>query len=291
MFLPSGIESVFHGMREIPASSARLLIIVLGYGISILLLRLGIFSPRHFRLRRRGLNLLLSGKPIEAEKCYRAALDLGAKVPGSDRVRLLVCLADSLIDQRRYEEAKQYLTVALDLGDPTGSGQGSMCELLLAQKADLEKATQMADEASRLHPDHSRVFGDRWAAASKDLHEAKTWGRKARALFMLDRRTEGRQALDRALRIVDMSKPEVERAKPKTSLLPTLVLGNRLRRMKHLTISATYWQIGLALLAARDTNKAAECFLVVRDTDIMGKYRSLAQEQLASLGYAGANPG
>jgi len=290
MFLPGSIESALHRIREIPPQSLRLLVELLVFGTAFGLFRLGIFSPHHFRLRRKGLDLLLSGKPIEAEKCYRTALDLGAKLSESDRVRLMVCLGDSLFDQGRYGEAKQCFTTALDLGDPTGSGQSSMCDVLIAQKVDIEKAIQMADEASRIRSDHRQAFGARWAAASNELYDAKSWARNAQALLMLNRQTEGRQALDRALRIVDMSKSEVERAKPQTSLLATLILGNRLRRMKHLTIAVTYWQIGLALLTVGDTTKATEYFLVVRDTDIAGKYRNLAQEQLARLGYASTNP-
>ena len=93
---------------------------------------------------------------------------------------------------------------ALELGDPTGSGQGSMCDVLLAQKASPEKAIEMADEAMRLRERASsnESFGAGWAAASKDLYEAKTWARKASALLILDRRAEARQAMDRALRIL-----------------------------------------------------------------------------------------
>ncbi|MGA2887518.1 MAG: tetratricopeptide repeat protein [Terracidiphilus sp.] len=237
------------------------------------------------------MDFLLAGKPAEAERCYRAALDMGAKVPESDRVRLMVCLGDALMDQGRYDEAKQCLAQALELGDPTGSGQDSMCDVLLAQKASPEKAIEMADEGMRLweRGSISQSFGARWAATSKDLFEAKTWARKARALLILDRRAEARQAMDRALRILDMSKSELQTAKPTSSLLGRLILGDRLRRMRDLTISATYWRIGLSLQAMGDTNKAAEQFVIVRDTDRMGKYRSLAQKELDSLGYMRAS--
>lgn len=281
MFLPDGRESALHNLLLSPRFLTYLTI-----GAGIVLVRSGVFSPRHLRLRSKGMDLLLAGKPLEAEGCYRTALDLGAKVPESDRVRLLVCLGDALIDQGRYEDARQCLAQALELGDPTGSGQDSMCDVLLAQKASPEKAIEMADEAMQLQGRAvGQSFGGRWATVSKDLYEAKTWARKAQALLMLDRRAEARQAMDRALSILDTSKAELQLVRPESSLVGRLILGNRLRRIRELAISDTYWRIGLSLLAMGDKYKAVEQFLVVRDTDRMGKYRSLAQKELGSLGY------
>ncbi|HEY3988017.1 MAG TPA: tetratricopeptide repeat protein [Acidobacteriaceae bacterium] len=282
MFLPADLESALHNPLLSPGF---LTLLIMGAGI--VLVRSGVFFPSHFRLRSKGIDLLLAGKPVEAERCYRTALDLGAKVPESDRVRLLVCLGDALIDQGKYGEARQYLAQALELGDPTGSGQGSMCDVLLAQKASPEKAIEMADEAMQLQGRavDGQSFGARWATVSKELYEAKTLARKAQALLMLDRRAEARQAMDRALSILDTSKSKLQMARPESSLVGRLILGNRLRRMRELAISGACWQIGLSLLAMGDKDKAMEQFLVVRDTDRMGKYRSLAQKKLDSLGY------
>lgn len=282
MFVPGGLDS---GLSNLLRYRGVWTLLMMGAGI--VLVRSGVFFTNHFRLQSKGLDLLVAGKPVEAEKCYRTALNLGAKVPEPDRVRLLVCLGDALIDQGRYEEARQYLAQALELGDPTGSGQGSMCDVLLAEKASPEKAIEMADEAMQLQ---SRAldgmhFGERWAAISKDLLEARTCARKARALLMLDRRTEARQAMDRALSILDASKSSLQLAQPESSLEGRLAVGDRLRRLKELTISDTCWRVGLSLLAVGDKGKAAEEFLVVCDTDRLGKYRSLAQKQLESLGY------
>jgi tetratricopeptide (TPR) repeat protein len=292
MFFPDGLESALHRQQGIMPLSPRLLVELLAIGSWAVLARSGALLPRHLRLRRKGLDFLLTGKPLEAERCYRSALSLGAKVPESHRVRLMVCLGDALMDQGRYDDARQYLAQALGLGDPTGSGQGSMCDVLLAQQAAPEKAIEMADEAMRLQASagYRQSFGVRWAAVSKDLYEAKTWGRKSRALLILNRRAEARQAVDRALRILDMSKSELQLAKPASSLLGRLVLGKRLRRMRDLAISGACWRIGLSLQAMGDTDRAAEQFVIVRDTDRMGKYRSLAQKELDSLGYMSTNP-
>jgi tetratricopeptide (TPR) repeat protein len=285
MFLPHGLGFL---LLKLDAERLRLtlrLVQLLGFAALILIFRTGVFSRGYDKLLSKGLDLLLAGKPVEAEKCYRAALDMGAKVPEPDRVRLLVCLGDALIDQNRYDEAKQYLTQALTLVDPTGSGQGSMCDLLLAQKAEPEKAIEMADEAARLQAQGNigKAFGSRWAAVSQELLEARTWARKSQALHMLDRQTEAQQALDRAVRIVETSKSEMSQAMPQASLNARLILGNRLRRMKDLLIAGTYWRIGLALLDMHDNTKATEYFKVVRDTDSMGKYRNLAQKQLEGI--------
>lgn len=291
MFIPDGLESAFHRLQGILPHSLGL-VELLAIGVVVVLARSGALSPRHFRLRRKGLDFLLTGKPLEAERCYRAALSLGASVPESDRVRLTVCLGDALMDQGRYDDAKQCFAEALEQGDPTGSGQGSMCDVLLAQKASPERAIETADEAMRLQERarSSQSFGARWAAVSKDLYEVKTWARKAQALLILNRRADARQAIDRALRILDMSKSELRLAKPASSLLGRLLLGNRLRRMKDLAISAACWQIGLSLQAIGDKDKAAEQFVIVRNTDRMGKYRNLAQKELDNLGYMSTGP-
>ncbi len=247
--------------------------------------RRGGSGSRAFQLRRKGLDLLLEGKPAEAEKCYREALKPGAEVSDSERVRLLVCLGDSLMDQGRYQEAEQCVMQALALGDPSGSGQGSMADVLILEKKDPEKAIEVADQALQLvtHPVNHR-FGDAWSAVNNALYEAKTWARKSQALAQLDRRTEARQAIDRAIKIVDAEKGQLAVTVPKTNLIAELVLGDRLRRMKELTISDTHWQISQALLALQDAKAAAEHLRVVRDTDRVGKYRNLANAALERLG-------
>jgi hypothetical protein len=162
-----------------------------------------------------------------------------------------------------------------------------MSDVLLALKTSPQKAIEMADESMQLQGASpvSESFGAEWGRASKDLLEARTCARKARALLMLDRQAEARQALDRAVSILDASKSEVQLANPEAGVEAKLILGNRLHRIKELTIAGTSWQVGLALLAMGDKDKAVEQFRVVRDTDHMGKYYSLAQKELDSLGY------
>jgi len=293
----SGRSLVFQLQSQYPTLSVFLrsprFLALMTMGAGILAQRAGVFQPRHFRLRSQGLDLLLEGKPVEAERCYRAALDIGDRVPEADRVRLLVCLGDALIDEGRYADAKQYLGQALDLGDPTGSGQGSMCDALLALKESPERAIEMADEAMRLQAQarSAQPFGARWAEVSNTLYEAKTWARKCQALLLLGRKEEALQAVNRALKILDSSEPELQTARPQSPFAGILIAGNRLRRMKQLAISSTYWRVGLSLLAVGDEAKATQELLVVCKTDRMGKYRNLAQGQLDSLGYRNTTAG
>jgi tetratricopeptide (TPR) repeat protein len=274
------------GINQISPPVQRLLLTAFGLAGFIVLSRTGVFLPRHLRLRRKGLDLLIAGKPIEAERCYRTALELERTFGQSDRVRLLVCLSDALFDQGRYPEAKQHLSTALGIGDPTGSGQGSMCDLLLAMKTEPEKAIQMADEAVRLtsNAPHNQAFGTGWELAKSNLYDAKSWARKTRALLLLDRQTEARQAIDRALRILEASKELVARSMPETSPPEAIILGGRLRNMKELAIANAHWEVGMALLEMRDKDKAIEHLKIVQSTDRRGKYRHLAEQKLRDLG-------
>lgn len=264
-----------------PPLSVWILVFVGGY---VLLARIGFFTPQQLKLRKKGLNLLLKGRPAEAESCYRSALDLGTSVTKGVRVRLLVCLSDALFDQGRYPEAMQYLTQALEIGDPTGSGQGSMCDLLLAMKKEPEQAIEMADEGLRLTSRSSEAFGADWKVARDVLYETKALARKTRALVQLDRVSEARQTLHRALSNMEASKDFIRDVAPQTTLFRTLVMGSRLGNMKKLAVVNAHWEIGLAFEDLRDKSMASEHFRIVRDTDNRGKYRQLAQRKLQQLG-------
>jgi hypothetical protein len=202
----------------------------------------------------------------------------------ADQVRPLVCLADALMDQGRYEESKRYLVRAIGLGDSTGSGQGSMADLLLLTGADPEKALDMADQAVELTTRTSGqdIYFD--GEVRNDLRRARYWARRAQALAQLDRREEARQAIDRASRIVKAAQAEAQQTRPHTPILAKLILGRRrLAHSRDLTLAAAHWKIGLAFLAIDDSSKAADHFRITRDTDRRGKYRNLARQQLERL--------
>lgn len=269
----------------ISPSFGALALFAITFGGFIILSRTGALLPRHFRLQSKGLDLLLAGQPIQAEQCYRAALAMGSSVPQDDRIRLLVCLGDALLDQARYDEAKQCLAQALSLGDPTGSGQGSMADLLIEQGTDPQGALDIAEKAMELQAGPmNRHFGNRWSDVFSSFMEAKGWARQTQALVQLDKKSEARQAMDRSLRIAEAADVAAVQTNPQASLLARLILGDRLQNVKKLTITDVHWRIGLALLTMREPNKAAEHFRIARDNDPKGKYRRLAQQQLVRLG-------
>lgn len=237
--------------------------------------------PRELRLRRKGLDSLLEGRPVEAENHFRRSFAMAVDAP--DRVRGLVCLGDALMDQGRYEESKAYLLRALELGDPTGSGQGSMADLLLTTGTDPEQALEMAEQAMRLLTSRStHLYFDR--QVTNDLTLSKYWARRASALAQLDRHTEARQAIERASRIAEAAQIESQHTKNRIPISRKIVLGgSRLAHGRDLTLATTHWRIGLALLAIDDSSRAAEHFRITRDTDRRGKYRRLAEQQLEHL--------
>jgi len=258
-----------------------LLAILVFVGAYIIYLRNLGHCPPELRLRRKGLDLLLAGQPVKAERYYRKSM---AMLDTSDQVRPLVCLASALMDQGRYDESRECLERALELGDSTGSGQGSMADLLLKMGTDPEKALEMADLAVELTTHTSRrdiYFG---GEVSNDLRRATYWARRAHALAQLSRRAEARQAIDRALRIVEAAKAEAQQTRPHNSILVMMVLGSRrLNHHRDLAIATTHWRIGLAFLALEDSSEAIDHFRITRDTDHRGKYRRLAQRQLMQL--------
>jgi tetratricopeptide (TPR) repeat protein len=279
MILP-GIALVILTTWDVPMIG-RLLAVLVVVGAYVLNLRNMGHCPPELRLRRKGLDLLLAGKPDKAEKYYRQSL---AMLAPSDQVRPLVCLADALMDQGRYQESQEYLERALKLGDSTGSGQNSMADLLLKMGTDPEKALDMAEQAVELSTGRSRrdiYFG---GGVYNDLKCAKYWARRSQALVQLNRQSEARQAIDRAVRLVENAHTEARQTRPRNSFLVMLVIGSRrLSNHRDLAIATAHWQIGLAFLAIGDSSKAVEHFRITRDTDRRGKYRRLAQQQLTRL--------
>ena len=231
-------------------------------------------------LRARGLELLIAGHPEEAEGYFRKALEQSSS---GERVRALVCLGDALMDQGRYAESKACLEEALRLGDPTGSGQMSMADLLLATRSDPERAMEMAEEGMRLSTgkkEQNIYFGGN---VSDDLKRAKYWARSAGALMLMGRKSEAQQAVVQALTLATAARVAASKTKAKTPVLTRLILGERLKRGRSLQICGTFWKVGLALLAVGDNARAAECFRLAQSTDIRGKYRKLAGRELDAM--------
>jgi tetratricopeptide (TPR) repeat protein len=240
-------------------------------------------------LLMKGLEQLISGRPEEAEGYFRKAL--AQSTPG-ERVRALVCLGDALADQGRYAESKTCLEEALKLGDPTGSGQCSMADLLLSMRSDPERAMAMAEEAMRLATQKAgpdMYFG---GDVTNDLKRAVCWAQSAGALMLMNRRSEAQQAADRAVNLAAgaQAAASATRSASPTHALGRLLLGNRVSRARGLMMSGTYWKIGLALLAVGDSARAADHFRIAQSTDKRGKYRKLAERELDAMEKGIASP-
>jgi len=241
-------------------------------------------SPDH-PLRRAGLDALLGGQPEKAEDCFRRCLAL---VEGSEATRAFVCLADALFDQGRYAEAEEYLDRALTLGDHSGSGQISMAELLLVTEANPRRALKLAEEGFLLvtRPERRAIFFDR--VVSDGLRGAAYWGRRARILAQLGSETEARDAIAQSLILVEAAELNARQSKPPVELLTRLIVGrNRFVNGCALMIADAHWQIGLAFSAIGETGKAASHFRTTRDTDRMGRFRQLSEQELNRINAQG----
>jgi len=200
-------------------------------------------SPTTEMLRLQGLTHALAGRPAEAEQCFRQALAKDHSMPRSAQVHCLGCLGNTLTDQGRYEEARQCLERAVEMGDRNGTARVSIAELLLAQGSEPQRALDLVDEAMRATQGQiaQRLEGGRRAT--------RAW-----ALALLGRRQEAEQSIEQALRA------------PVGKLRATLA-------MRH-------WAVGMALVAMERTGKAIEHFRAARDADPSGKYGDLALRQL-----------
>jgi tetratricopeptide (TPR) repeat protein len=247
----------------------------------------GLFK-REFRLRKQGLELIVAGRPVEAERLFQRALQL-PQVSDEDRVRIQVCLADALFDQSRYRECREYLDGALKYGDPTGSGQGSLADLLLKQRKDPEKVIEIAEQALDLNlRTYEREFQGMPAGYRQTmtlLRQAVCWTRKAHALQSLNQPAEARQFLDRAIRITDDARAGGSPYQADAPSLATLLYGRTLKTIKQLQLADLGMKIGDAFLAMADKESAAKYFQMAKECDCKGKYRALAQKELGKLGY------
>ena len=279
----------FHWSALIAAPLVVWFVLFVG-GFIFLCRRRLFFFPQHVRLRDRGIDLFFAGQTFEAERCYREALQLHPVVPSEDRRSLLVCLGDALIDQRRYPEAKECLEKALEAGDPTGSCQITICDLLLLMKVEGERALEMAEVGTNLLKSraHLHIWGAEWNSASRILAEVSGLARKARALALLSRNDEARATLDQALKIAHDFEDQIAEANPNPHFLDKLAYGRRtLKDLKFHPIAEAHWQIGLAFLAIDNRDRAAQEFSIVTASEtsagVQGRYRRLVEEKLADL--------
>jgi tetratricopeptide (TPR) repeat protein len=222
--------------------------------------------------RKAGLDLLIAGQPVEAEAHFRKAMEQEATLPQEDRVRLLVCLADALQDQDRYEEAQGYLETALALGDETGSGYGSMADILLLQGNDPKRAIEMAEEAARMNLERLRKDkGDRLGEA---MAQVRLRARRAQALAQMGQRYDAEDAMQEALRLLDPELQEAESGSPRAA---EVVFGRAPNEFANLLKAYSCWLAGRALAAMEQDREAAQYFRKSCELDAKGKFRRMAE--------------
>ena len=229
-------------------------------------------------LRRKGLECLAEGRPGEAERYFREALAT-PKLLKSDRVRPLVSLGDSLMDQARYPEAEKYFAKALDEGDATGSAQGSMADLLLIQGSDPRRALQFTEYAWTLGA--NRPPKHKLHALLQLAWQVTYWSRKAQALVQLGRQSEAQDAVGMALKTAEgWEAAERACAAPapaeRASAVPQTLSADRMRAWMN-------WRVANALVAIGEPAKALEYFRAARDADPKGKIRLLADQQIRRI--------
>jgi tetratricopeptide (TPR) repeat protein len=237
------------------------------------------FDVVAFALRRKGLDAVLAGKPIEGEGFFRTALL--EELPDTERVRFLVCLGDALIDQGLYDEAEQQLALALAVGDATGSAQGSMADVLLLKKNDPERALYMAEQSFALS-DTRRTRADH--ETLENLRGARLWARRAQAYLQMNRRDDAEDAVKNAVALA-VEAHACDREPDEVGVdLAELLAAVPLRRLESLAFAATHWRIGAALAAMGEGDRAAEHFRIAWNADRGGKYRLLAEKALNQIG-------
>ena len=216
--------------------------------------RLSFGRPSATLLGLEGDALSFAGRPAEAEPCYRQALAKSCVSLASSRsvrAALLGSLGEVIADQGRYEEATKCLQASIEMRD-TEEGNAWMvsAELLLNQGTEPEKALELADEAMR-------AAKGRVAAKVKPRHSAT----RAWALALLGRRQEAEQAIAQAM---------------------------LLRRETHAgQFANTRLNVGMALVAMEQPEKAIEHFRAAYEADPKGKYGARALQQIRRHGASG----
>jgi tetratricopeptide (TPR) repeat protein len=212
--------------------------------------RLNLGRPNSSLLEMEGFIHSLANRPAEAERCYRQALVKGYASltsllnPRSHRASLLGSIGEALRDQGRYDEAKKCLQASIEMGDTNSwSSRIGLAELLLEHENEPLKALELVDEALRIAKGRIAARVEPWHLATR------AW-----ALALLGRRQEAEQAIDRVL---------------------------HLRRETYAALFAnTRLNVGMALLAMDQPQRAIEHFRAANQADPKGKYGARALQQI-----------
>jgi tetratricopeptide (TPR) repeat protein len=202
--------------------------------------RLHFGAPNFKLLDLEGLTLALANRHAEAEEVFRRALKEGRWAAAAERSSVLACLGQMLDDQGRYEEAVRCLEASIRMSDPRGGHRMTLAESYLKQGIEPQKALDLIDAGMRIPKPQIRAQLEPGRLASR------AW-----ALAQLGRKTEAEETIAR-VRPVEF--PAMR--------------------------SFTHLQLGMALLALEQPQKAADHFRSAIAADPKGSSAAKAVEQL-----------
>jgi len=190
----------------------------------------------------RAVILILAGRPQEAEAII-AKLGSEARDP-MERARRLTILAELLMDQGRWEQAKEALAEAIRNDAGVGSPCVGLADWYLLQGLEPQRASDLVDQANN---------APGIAALKLSVRESTLAFRsatKALALARLGRHRESESAIAEAFRLADVK---------------------HVPGMAHL-----HWRAGLTFAAIGQRSKAREHAQEASAIDPHGKYGKLA---------------
>ena len=204
--------------------------------------------PTAWMTFQKGQLLSAAARHAEAERSYRQALAVSANARPAFRNHLLLCLAYTLTDLSRYEEARRCLETVIDLGDPDGGARLGIADLLLQQASEPGKALSFVEESMRI--------------CSAGWYKAERMGNKAWALALMGKREEMGDPVEAALQ-------------------------GTAEGLQHVGAAASiHWRVGKALAAAERVSEAIEQFRAAFHVDPRGHHGLLARAELANYGTA-----
>jgi tetratricopeptide (TPR) repeat protein len=212
--------------------------------------RIAWFCKRAPLLFLKGTVLMFAGRSAEAETTLRASLVGETSVVHKSLV--LVNLGYTLLDESRYNEAKQALEEAIQLRPDGAVAYSTLAEVYLRQGIEPQKALDLLDKGI----EHKRN-SDRQLTI--DLHIlGYLYANRAWALVLLGHPAQADEALDEARKYsaVDI-KPGA---------------------------AGVHYRIGRVLLAERRNTEAAEEFRQAREIDPKGICATLSEAALRECG-------
>jgi tetratricopeptide (TPR) repeat protein len=194
----------------------------------------------------QGTILALAGRPEEAEEIV-GKLASEACEP-MERARRLTLLAEILMDQGRYAQAKETLEEAVRMNVGLGSTCNALAEWYLLQGIEPQQALDLVEQAN------TALGSAALKSSVRNAIIAFRFATKSLALARLGRHPEAESAIMEAFRIAD------------AKFVPGMAL--------------LHWHAGMAFVAMGQPSKAGDHFQEAAAIDAQGKYGKRAAHWL-----------